>query len=122
MFGQSGTLILVRSRESSERLAMYEFTTPYLRSEKAEWLEIFTSEQARYPLIAMVICATAFYQLYWKKGAVCYPKKDEQVEQKEQYAKDDPRRMLEGMRDQARKKGKYTPKMEKSLGELETMF
>ena len=30
--------------------------------------------------------------------------------------------MVENMREQARKKGKYTPKMEKSLGELEGMF
>ena len=30
--------------------------------------------------------------------------------------------MVEGMREQARKKGKYNEKMEKSLGELENMF
>ena len=101
---------------------MYEFMTPYLRKEQKDWSEFITSEDARPALIGMVILGTAFYQLYWKKGAMCSKNKDDDADKQPQYAKDDPRRMVENMREQARKKGKYTPKMEKSLGELEGMF
>ena len=97
--------------------------TPYLRSESTNWSEFLTSDDAKAPLIGMVILGTALYQLYCKKNAFCSKKTiEDEKNQQPKYAKDDPRSMVQSMRDQAQKKGKYSPKMEKSLSELEGMF
>ena len=80
IFGQVATLILTKSSDNNERLMMYEFMTPYLRKEQKDWSEFITSEDARPALIGMVILGTAFYQLYWKKGAMCSKNKDDDAD------------------------------------------
>ena len=93
---------------------------PHLRHEPAGWVETLTSESARVPILMLGILGTVLYQCFMKKDAVCRKKKDD--EEVERYAPDDPRRMVDNMRRHAKKKGKYSPKLQKSLGELEDMF
>lgn len=71
--GMLGSIVLVRSLDSSERLLMYEFTMPYLRRESISLASALTSENARMPMLMVFFGITAFYQLYWKEGAPFNP-------------------------------------------------
>ena len=121
MFGTAATLILTRSQKSAELLTLYEFVLPHLRKEPADWYEFLTSADARVPFALLVVLGTVLYQVYCKQNPLCN-RKSEPNPNEPQYDKNDPRYMVQKMREDARKKGNYSPKMEKSLGELEGMF
>ena len=59
--GLLGSIVLVRSLDSSERLLMYEFIMPFLRKENVSLASALTSENARMPLLMLFLGITAFY-------------------------------------------------------------
>ena len=71
--GLLGSIVLVKSQESPERLLMYEFVMPFLKKESSSLVSTLTGENARTPLILLFMGITAFYQLYWKEGAPFNP-------------------------------------------------
>ena len=105
---------------------MYEFYMPHLSKEQVSWYNIFTAEEARAPLMAMIICATIFYQLYVKKagGLIAWitGRKEAVEPERPMYDKDDPRYEMERFREKARRSGKLTPKLEASMAGLEQML
>ena len=59
--GLSGSLVLVESQSSPDRLLMYEFVMPFLRKEKLDFWSGITSENARIPLLVVFVGVTLFY-------------------------------------------------------------
>ena len=100
---------------------MYEFVMPYLRKAEMGFWEGVTSEQARGPLIFLVIAGTVFYQFYWKEGAM-FNKSKPKEEEEQDPMKRETQKLLSGLADQARRKGKLTPKMKAEMEEIENMM
>ena len=118
-FGMLASLFLVRSQDSpNDRLILYEFVMPYLSKSAPSFVEQLTSENARVPLMLLIIGCTAAYQLYIKPDAYC--KKKQQVEP--QFDKDEPKSIVNELRRKAAKRGKITPKMEADMARIEAMM
>ena len=107
--GMLGSIVLVRSQESSERLLMYEFTMPFLRRESISLASALTSENARVPMLLVFFGITAFYQLYWKEGAPFNPNTKKQKDADAAGKGQGSAGMMSGFRDHAKKHGKLTP-------------
>ena len=105
--------------QSEQSLLIYEVMMPYLSRESPGLMQSMTTENTRLPLFLLFIGITVFYQLYWKKGAIFNKDSGQDAAQDEQSKE---KSLLSGFRDQAKKRGKLTPKMEKDIQEMEAMF
>jgi len=79
--GILGSIVLVKSHDSSERLLMLEFVMPFLSKQSIGIVESLTSENARIPLIVLVVGLTGFYQLYWKADGFFNRSRKKQVDE-----------------------------------------
>ena len=95
--GLMGSLLLVESQSSPDRLLMYEFTMPFLKREKLDFWSGITSENARMPLFVVFVGVTLFYQFYLKPRGFCNWGKKKEDEQ----PMDGKKGLMEGFRKHA---------------------
>ena len=115
----NGNLVIVKSHHQPDRLLMYEFAMPYLDRPSHGVLDTLSSEEARIPLVIACIGATLYYQLYYKEGSFFKNKTMGGAAGKKSAGGDDKSSdLMSGFAEEARRKGKLTPKMEKDMAEI----
>ena len=117
----SATYNLILARSSSDGLKIYEAKEPFLLKETQGFMQGAASSLNKVPMMFVAVGAVALYQLFLKSDAPFCKRKDRSADE-DMANQSKGRRLMSEFTQEARRKGKMTPKMEKDIAKISSML